>query len=80
MHIGADVPGQLSDDLAAENQAVRAYNDAVRLADEVGDAATRVLLEVILRDEDAHIDWLETQLDQIKQMGVEHYLATQTWE
>ncbi len=80
VHIGADVPRQLSDDLAAENGAVRAYNDAVRLADEVGDAATRMVLEAILRDEDAHIDWLEAQADQIKQMGIENYLATQVRE
>ena len=80
IHIGADVPKQLGDDLVSENEAVRAYNAAVHLADEVSDAATRTLLEATLRDEDAHVDWLEAQLDQIKQMGVEHYLATQTGE
>lgn len=32
----------------------------------------------ILHDEDTHVDWLEARADQIKQMGVEHYLATQT--
>ena len=80
VHIGADVPRQLGDDLASENGAVRAYNAAVHLANEVSDAATRTLLEATLRDEDAHVDWLEAQLDQIKQMGVEHYLATQTGE
>jgi len=80
VHIGADVPRQLSNDLAAENGAVRAYNEAVHLADQVNDAATRTLLEAILRDEDAHVDWLEAQLDQIKQMGIENYLSTQTDE
>lgn len=78
IHIGADVPKQLEADLNAEMGAVRAYNDGIHLADEVGDAATRTLLESILSDEDAHVDWLEEQRDQIAQMGLPMYLATQT--
>jgi bacterioferritin len=80
VHIGSDVPRQLSDDLAAESKAVRGYNEAVHLADEVRDAATRGVLEEILHDEDVHVDWLEAQLDQIKQMGLENYLAKQIGE
>ena len=76
--IGQDVPKQFAADLAAEMRAVRAYNEAIHLADEVGDAATRDLLESILKDEDAHVDWLEEQLDQISQMGAAMYLSTQT--
>jgi len=78
IHIGADVPTQLQADLTAEHQAVRDYNEVIHLADEVGDAATRSVLEEILHDEDAHVDWLEEQLDQIEQMGVGVYLSTQT--
>jgi bacterioferritin len=80
VNIGADVAKQLSSDLKAELQAVKRYNDAVHLADKVADAATRTLLEAILRDEDAHVDWLEEQQDQIKQMGIELYLAGQMRE
>lgn len=80
VHIGEDVPKQLQSDLAAETQAVQDYNEAIHLADKVGDAATRTLLEEILRDEDAHVDWLEEQLDQIAQMGAGIYLSTQTRE
>jgi bacterioferritin len=80
MSIGADVPKQLQADLAAEMQAVRNYNEAVRLAGEVGDAATRSLLEEILGDEDKHVDWLEEQLDQIAQIGTGLYLSTQLRE
>jgi bacterioferritin len=36
-----------------------------------------VLLESILKEEEDHIDWIEAQFDQIKQMGVENYLAEQ---
>ena len=78
IRIGPDVPKQLEADLAAEMGAIRAYNEAIHLADEVGDAATRTLLESILNDEDAHLDWLEEQHDQIAQMGLPMYLATQT--
>ena len=66
--------------MAAETQAVQDYNEAIHLADEVGDAATRTMLEEILRDEDAHVDWLEEQRDQIAQMGAGIYLSTQTRE
>ena len=46
---------------------------------EVGDNNTKVLLESILKEEEDHIDWIEAQLDQIKQMGVENYLAEQIY-
>jgi bacterioferritin len=76
--IGREVQAQLQSDLEAEQDAVRSYNEAIKLASEVGDAATRAMLESILADEDAHIDWLEEQLDQISQMGIAFYLSTQT--
>ena len=56
------------------------YNAAIHLADEVNDAATRAMLEEILNDEDAHVDWLEEQRDQISQMGGGIYLSLQTGE
>jgi bacterioferritin len=80
MHIGADVQKQLQNDLEAEQGAVRSYNDAIRLADKVGDAATRDILVHILKDEDDHIDWIEEQIDQIAQMGLPIYLSIQTKE
>ena len=80
IHIGADVPQQLQADLNSELNAVRLYNEAIQLADEVRDAVTRTMLEGILKDEDDHVDWLEEQLDQIAQMGAALYLSTQTKE
>lgn len=77
MHIGADVEAQLKNDLGAELGAVKAYNEGVRLAAEAGDNGTREMLESILKDEEEHADWLEGQLDQIGQMGVQNYLAQQ---
>jgi bacterioferritin len=75
LHIGGDVLEQLKNDLGAEQGAVKGYNDAVKLAAEVGDNGTRVMLEGILKDEEEHLDWLETQLDQIEQMGIQNYLV-----
>jgi len=80
VHIGADVKTIHENDLQAEYAADKAYNETIKLAQEVGDNATEVLLEGILKDEEAHIDWLEAQLDQIKQMGLENYLSEQVKE
>jgi bacterioferritin len=80
MHIGAEVPVQHQNDWNAEDGAIKAYNAGIRLAVEVGDNGTRALLESILADEEMHIDWLEAQLDQIKQMGLATYLGEQLEE
>jgi len=78
IHIGATVEEQLKSDLGAEGEAVKMYNDAIRLAMELHDNGTRELLEEILEDEENHLDWLEAQLDQISQMGIQIYLGEQT--
>jgi bacterioferritin len=77
MHIGEDVEAHHKNDWDSENGAIQAYNDAIKLAVEVGDNGTREILEAILKDEEEHIDWIEAQLDQIKQMGIQIYLAEQ---
>jgi bacterioferritin len=77
IRIGSDVHAQHKNDLAAELEAVKAYNEGVRLASEVNDNGTRELLEEILTDEEEHVDWLEAQLDQIEQMGISNYLVEQ---
>lgn len=77
MHIGADVEAQLKNDWQAERGAITAYNEGVRLAAELNDYGTEELLEAILKDEEDHIDWIEAQLDQIAQMGIQLYLSGQ---
>jgi bacterioferritin len=77
IHIGADVEKQHRNDLQAEHDAVQQYNEGIRLAVEVGDNGTRELLESILKDEEDHTDWLESQLDQIEQLGIQNYLVEQ---
>jgi len=76
IHIGADVPKMMDNDLGAEMGAVKAYNAAVKLAAEVADNATKEMLEHILKDEDGHVDDIEQQRDQIGQMGLAIYLST----
>ena len=77
IHIGSDVPKQFDNDLGAEMGAIRSYNAAIKLAQDVGDNATKEILDSILKDEDAHVDEIETQQDQIKQMGLPQYLNIQ---
>ena len=75
--IGAKVDLQLKNDHVAEAGAIQAYNDGIRLCLELGDGGTRELIEDNLQDEETHIDWLEAQLDQIAQMGLQNYLLRQ---
>lgn len=77
IHIGSDVPKQLANDLAAEMTAIKNYNSAITVATDVGDNATRELLEGILKEEDGHVNEIEEKVDQIDQMGVQNFLATQ---
>ena len=77
INIGAEVEAQIKSDWDAEAGAVKAYNDGIAQAVQLGDNGTRELLESTLKDEEVHIDWLETQLDQIKQMGIQNYLVEQ---
>ncbi len=77
MNIGATVDAQLKNDLAAEAGAIRDYNEGIRLCLELGDNGTRELIDANLHDEEEHLDWLEAQLDQIGQMGLQNYLLGQ---
>jgi bacterioferritin len=75
--IGKNVSEMISNDNAAELNAVSAYNKAISLAREVDDQGTIDLLAKILKMEEGHVDWAEIQLAQIAQMGIENYLVNQ---
>ena len=77
IHIGAAVPEMHANDLAAEVDAVKAYNESIRVCADLKDDGTKEMLESILADEEDHVDWLEAQLAQIEQAGRENYLAEQ---
>ena len=77
INIGSSVEAQIKNDLAAEAGAIQAYNDGIRLCLELGDNGTRELIDANLHDEEEHLDWLEAQLDQVAQMGLQNYLLGQ---
>jgi bacterioferritin len=75
--VGETVDEQLRVDLDLERAAVERYNRAIALAVAKGDNGTRELLEGRLTGEESHADWLESQLELIRQVGLENYLAQQ---
>ena len=78
IHIGDDVPKQVGNDVKAEYDAVKHYNAVIGLCAAEGDSTTREMLQGIEKEEEDHVDTLETQLGQIDQMGLAQFLATQT--
>jgi bacterioferritin len=77
LHIGAEIPVQLQNDHISEEEAIRDYNEGIRVCGELKDFATREVLEKILNDEDRHIDEIEALQDQIKHMTLGVFLTTQ---
>jgi bacterioferritin len=77
IHIGSAVDAMHHNDVQAEYDAIQAYNQGIARASEIGDNGTRDLLESILTEEEGHADWLEAQLDQIDQIGLQNYLVEQ---
>ncbi len=80
LKIGKSVPQQLQNDLSLEEAAVANYNRAVELARKHSDNASAELFREILEDEEEHVDFLETQLGLIEQLGLENYLVEQIQE
>lgn len=77
LSVGANVKGQLEADLKLEHNAVAMYNKSIQVAREAADDQSRELFSKLLKDEEEHVDWLETQLHQIKEIGYERYLSNQ---
>ncbi|MAT39174.1 MAG: bacterioferritin [Ectothiorhodospiraceae bacterium] len=78
--IGDKPEEMLKNDLALEYEAVAHLNKCIKLATEEGDNGSRDLFLKLLNDEEGHVDWLEAQLDQIEQMGIQNYLLAQAKE
>ena len=77
LRIGETVPEQFEADLALETEAIERLNRGIELAVAKSDNGTRELLADILVGEEEHVDWIETQLEAIRQIGLENYLAQQ---
>ena len=77
VHVGETVPEQLKLDLKAEQEMLTLLSDGVVHCTKVGDFTTRHMFEDMAKDVDEHIDRIETQIETIKQVGLENYLAEQ---
>jgi bacterioferritin len=77
LNIGQNVPEALKADLGLEAHAVPLFKKGIELCSATSDHGSRELLEEILVDEERHVDWLESQLHLIKEIGTENYLAQQ---
>jgi bacterioferritin len=73
LRIGQSVQEILDCDLAAENEARELYLEAAKYCDDVNDRVSQNLFEKLATDEEDHIDFLETQLELIKQIGIALY-------
>jgi bacterioferritin len=75
--VGETVPEQFAADLACEKEMLALLAEGITHCARVEDYTTRDMLEAMVKDVDAHIDWLETQQALIKQVGLELYLSEQ---
>lgn len=75
--IGENPKEMLECDLKLEQHALPLLREAVAYCETVGDYVTRELFEDILESEEEHIDWLETQLELVEQVGIHNYLQSQ---
>jgi bacterioferritin len=80
IRVGTNVKEQFQNDLALEMTGVKHYNAAIALSVQKGDNGSRELLESILTDSEEHVDWLETQLHLIEEIGLQNYLSEQLGE
>jgi bacterioferritin len=75
--VGETVPEQFEADLASEKEMLALLREGVTHCARVEDYTTRHMLEDMVKDVDEHIDWIETQQELIRQVGLERYLSEQ---
>ncbi len=80
IRVGTDVKEQFENDLQLEMKGVRLYNEAIELSTRLKDNGTRELLDGFLVESEEHVDWLETQLSLINDVGLQNYLTEQMGE
>ena len=77
LKIGEDVPEIFSSDLVVEETNQGCLKVAIPICEDARDFVSREIFEEILNDTEEHIDWIETQLSLMDQLGEAHYLAQQ---
>jgi len=80
LRIGEDVEEMLGSDLNLELEGAKDLREAIAYADKVHDYVSRDMMIEILADEEHHIDWIETELELIRKMGIQNYLQAQIKE
>ncbi|HUG93032.1 MAG TPA: bacterioferritin [Planctomycetaceae bacterium] len=80
IRVGQDVRQQIENSLALELNAVKTYNQGIRLANDENDAGSREVMDKILVQSEESVDWAEAQLHRIDKVGIENYLAAQMGE
>ena len=78
LRIGENVQEILDCDLALEHDAIPLLRDGIEHCEKARDYVTRDLLQKILTNEEEHVDWIETQMEMIKQMGIQNYIQLQS--
>jgi bacterioferritin len=78
LRIGESVEEILKADLEAEYEAVAMYRKGVAECEKLGDYVSRDLFAEVLRDEEGHVDKIETQFEMIRRMGLENYIQLQS--
>ena len=78
LRIGESVEEILKSDLQGEYEAVEMYRNSAAYCESVGDFVSRDLFVEVLRDEEGHVDMLETQFEMIERMGLQNYIQLQS--
>lgn len=78
IYIGETVEEIIECDMKLEKIGLPIYRDAVEYCESVRDYGTRDILQAILIDEESHVDFLGTQQDQIRLMGIQNYIQSQS--
>jgi len=77
IRVGTDIKEQFDNDLKLELGGVKVYNEGIDFCVKQKDAGSREILEHILAESEEHVDWVESQLHLIKEVGLENYLTEQ---
>lgn len=77
IRIGQTVEEVMEADLQVENEAIPHLKKCIKLSEGESDYVTRDLFLHILESEEEHVDWLETQLGLVKQVGIQNYIQSQ---
>jgi bacterioferritin len=78
VRVGETVPEKITLALELETEAIARLNAGIAVSTAQGDNGTRHLLEEVLLAEEEHADWLETQIELMRQIGEALYLTRQT--